>query len=509
MKKNYIAYIAVLLLAFVAAGCNDDESGATIVLDDSGGYSVIVNTFSLEKNDSVMANLDSVFFSIDLDRARIFNADSLPKGTKVSGLILKIGLPSVQEAKLIVPRSNGLRSDTIDYLTNSTDSVDFSNGPVTLHLVSANGEVSRDYEVSVNVHTVNPAIFTWSQTAQGTLPTTLSGVTAQGVVEKGGKVLCFTTDGSDFCRATSENIYAGEWAKESVVLPRDAQLEELTFVGEILYTIDGNGVLYSSNDEGSSWTATGSTMNHIVGVNGETLLGVKKGSDGSYSHVTYPASTETAVAEDFPVAETSQSLQFVTEWASDPMTFIVGGVTAGGEYTGGTWAYDGGEWAKVSNTEIPALAGVTFVPYFTTRLADNWQISDATAMLAIGGRSEDGTLSRKTYISRDRGVNWNESSYLEIPEEIEAFYGTEAVVDSHTLTAAGARSVSNWTARTLTMNVPSWYGAVTLPASRATTPITEWNCPFIYLFGGRNSAGTLNEKVWRGVINQLMFKPLQ
>jgi hypothetical protein len=48
-----------------------------------------------------------------------------------------------------------------------------------------------------------------------------------------------------------------------------------------------------------------------------------------------------------------------------------------------------------------------------------------------------------------------------------------------------------------------------VPASRATAPITQWEVPYIYLFGGYDSEGYLYNSVWRGVINRLSFKPLQ
>ena len=80
--------LALMLTVFVA-GCNDDESSSFTSEGDFGNCSV--TSFSINKNDKVLTGLDSVFFSIDLVNARIFNADSLPKGTDVSKLVIKIG----------------------------------------------------------------------------------------------------------------------------------------------------------------------------------------------------------------------------------------------------------------------------------------------------------------------------------------------------------------------------------------------------------------------------------
>lgn len=56
---------------------------------------------------------------------------------------------------------------------------------------------------------------------------------------------------------------------------------------------------------------------------------------------------------------------------------------------------------------------------------------------------------------------------------------------------------------------PYYMIAPASPASRAVKPIESWDCPYIYLFGGTDLTGTLNDSVWRGVLNRLTFKPLQ
>ena len=36
----------------------------------------------------------------------------------------------------------------------------------------------------------------------------------------------------------------------------------------------------------------------------------------------------------------------------------------------------------------------------------------------------------------------------------------------------------------------------------------EWDCPYIYLVGGRDANGRVNNSIWRGAINRLTFVPL-
>ena len=87
--KQSIFLQLLALLVVTAVSCNskekDDESEIVVT-----PAIVAIKNFKLNANDSVLAKLDSVFFSIDLNTGVIFNADSLPKGTNVSKLVATI-----------------------------------------------------------------------------------------------------------------------------------------------------------------------------------------------------------------------------------------------------------------------------------------------------------------------------------------------------------------------------------------------------------------------------------
>lgn len=501
MKINKVICLLTGLLLLMGTACNSDDNSTFIIGDYETGYSVMVTSFSLMKNDSIIENLDSVYFSIDLNNGRIFNADSLPVGTKINKLQVNIELPTCRVASL--REFGALPSDTIDYLKASTDTVDFSKGPVTLHLVSANGEVECNYRIEVNVHKTNPNYLAWVQTAQGELPTNLNQVVAQGTVEKEGKLICFTTDGTSYCRAESSDPYAGLWSMAEATLPTEAVLESMVNVSGEFYVLDSNGELYKSSDEGASWTSTGATMSHIYGACDGKVLGVKNTGSG-YVHCTYPAGEEKAVASGCPVSGTSQVITYVSEWTPNPLTIFCGGVTASGEVTGATWAFDGEEWAEISNTPIPEITGMTLVPYFSFKVNNQWQVTEQSILLAFGGMKADGEMNTKSYLSYNRGVDWKEAgTYLDLSSDIMPACGRQAFVVKQTL---GSRASGAWNmlpARRL----PHWLSYST--GSRAVGPIDEWDCPFIYLFGGNDMGGNIDKNIWRGAINRMTFKPLQ
>ena len=108
-------------------GCNSDS------YIPSGEYGIERGRllFALSEDDSVLKNLDTVFFSIDLNKGLIFNGDSAPYGTRTNKLVPRIRmLEGVSVANLIETSEKG--EETIhDYLTNPDDTIDFTR-PVRL-----------------------------------------------------------------------------------------------------------------------------------------------------------------------------------------------------------------------------------------------------------------------------------------------------------------------------------------------------------------------------------------
>ena len=103
--------------------CNEKTEDVEIYLTPSN---VAVTAFSLNEDDDVMANLDSVFFSIDLANGVIFNADSLPVGTKIDKLVTTIKYSSYVTKATINMENGETRTGEVDYLNSPTDSIDFT-----------------------------------------------------------------------------------------------------------------------------------------------------------------------------------------------------------------------------------------------------------------------------------------------------------------------------------------------------------------------------------------------
>lgn len=491
----------ISLLPFLQS-CNKDSSDSPFYVEPS---SVAVNGFKLQANSKVLSGLDSVFFSIDLERGLIFNADSLPKGTKIDALIPIIALPSSVAKATITMTGGSKRTGDVDYLKQPSDSIDFS-GRVYLELVSAEGN-SRAYQIKVNVHTMEPDSLWWGNTAISRLPSRLTSPKEQRTVPTGeGSVASMIqeSDGS-FTFSTAEDAFTGDWQKQRVELPFVPQVRSFIYCDSQYYMLDVNGELFRSSDGMAAWTSTGEKWSRILGAYGDVLTGITLAAgDGSRNFASYPAGEmQGVVPADFPLKGSSDMLVLTSKWWKRPYAVVYGGEDASGKLSDVVWGYDGSRWAQISNGGLPALSGAAMIPYFAYRRADkSWIFNEYSVLMMLGGRDAEGNLNRDMYVSYDNGVFWSKASELmQMPEYIPGMYDLDAVAASTRM--SGNFEPKGWSA-TATPSLPSWY-----KIDYATDGYNvEWECPYIYLYGGRDSSGKLYDTVWRGVIRRLTFMPL-
>lgn len=506
MSRSLPLFIISALIFGVFSACNSDDDLDYDLEPVVISANTAITAFSLASDDSVLANLDSVFFTIDLNSAQIFNADSLPKGTDVSKLIINITTASASAVDVIYPTEKG--DSTINYLEHTTDSIDFSRGPVTVRVTAANTTTKRDYTVRVNVHQMVPDSLYWNQTAVRPLPSSVlvNSVAWQKTVEYKGSAYCFSGTGRTMFVSSISNPYNNNWSTDGVALSFDPDHSSIAASSDALYMLDRSGNLYTSAN-GLNWTSCGVKWKAIYGGYQNRILGLMQ--DGtSLKTVTYPATTSAVADVDFPVSGTSMTVLFSTDWQVQPQAIMVGGVKADGQLTGATWAYDGKGWMKISRADLPAREGMCFFPYFTFRSmgAVEWQVTKFTAWIAFGGKASDGKCDNSVYVSLDAGMNWKKADQsLQLPDYIPGMYGAQALVFTSVL---NGRSSSMWTPMP-DRKLPVWCHIARTGGSRAVSPIEQWDCPYIYVFGGYDEDGDLHDSIWRGVINRLSFKPIQ
>jgi hypothetical protein len=498
-KKYRLFYALAAFVVMCIASCNTAYEYETGTEDYSG---VALTGFSLQENEDVLNALDTVFFSIDLNSARVYNADSLPYGTDVSALAVTLSYDACSEATIYEPADeDGGEEISHDYLSEPDSVINFSKGPVRLHLVSYDGTNSRDYTISVNVHKQVPDTLCWGEMVFASLPTSLAHATNQKSVKFGNAAYTLTSDGTNYSMAVSTDIFYGEWSSEMITFPSRVDVRSFTATDDSFYILDTAGNLLKSSDA-KTWSNTGYEMTYITAAYGTELLGVKL-IDGTYYHVTYPDNgKQTAVAADFPVSGNSLASGFSSKWSTSSQIMTVGGKTATGALTGATWAYDGNSWVHLGS--LPAAENFALAPYIISETdTTTWLVTETKVLMAFGGKTST-KINKTVYLSRDYGMTWEEAdSLLQLPEMMPTVYQADALVINETLDATTLYAPGRWKNVKLA-NQPAW-----ARRPRAVTPITEWECPYIYMFGGKNEKGALEPQVWRGVINHLTYKPLQ
>ena len=501
MKKLTKLSLAAVFAVSAFVGCNSSDYTPAEDLSSS----VAVYSFKLSKDDSVLTNLDTVFFSIDLVNGRIFNADSLPFGTKTDKLVPVINVVSGASAATLTWKDSSGKDTTSNYITNSTDTVDFSNGPVTLKLTSLSGLAQKDYSIEVNVHKHKTDSMVWSQAALRKLPTSFSTPKAQRTVQTSSAIYTLTSDGTAFCMASTDTPASDRWDLKTVALPAGADINSFTGADNSLYIL-ASGHLYRSTDGGASWSDTGETWQHIYCAYGDGAVGARHDSDG-WKSVSYPSKATTTLPEGMPVSGTSQTSAYKFPMSQKHQVLFVGGKKADGTMSADTWAYDGSTWANISVKPLPkGLGDMTVVPFFIFKTNNIFVVTKESVLLAFGGN--DGTEPNDSvYISNDYGMNWSKgSSLMQLPDYVPAMSSAQAYVYESTLSS---RSGYGWESFETAYRIPAgaiYYGYPTL--SRATTAVDSWQSPYIYVFGGTATDGSLYDTLWRATINRFTFKPI-
>lgn len=494
-RKLSSLILATLIVAGAAlAGCNG-ESNYEFGKEADLTSSTMVTKFELGANWRILENLDSVFFSIDLVNRQIFNADSLPFGTDVSKLTVSVNTPNSPTLEMIFV-SPATGKDTIINITDSPkDSINFAYGTQYLRVTAPNGTSVANYRVKVNVHKVQPDSLMWTSGATGTLPTPISMPAEQSTVRLGDKLMCLAGTSRRVTLSTTADPYDfNSWQSIDVTLPANSIISSLTAADDALYLLTADGALYSTTDPAmASWTEVepaSASWTHLYGEFDGKLVGVR-GSEWA----TWPPSVSGSIASlgsDFPVAQTSQLVTYMSDWAIEPQALMVGGKSADGTLTGAAWGFNGSEWFRLSSTsgvrQLPAADGYTLFPYFTYTAGKNWVYTPRAVWIAIGHEvsADLRSVTSTVYCSQDNGISWIPApENLQLPKAIGPRYCAQAYVIPHTMTL-----------------------------SRAVKPITEWDTDFIYMFGGlyfdpSDHQTKLRNQLWRGVIERAMFKPLQ
>lgn len=499
-KTSILPAVAGCLLLAGASACNSNEKGKENNNVDFSS-SVAVKSFSLKAEDDDA--VDSAFFSIDLDHRVIYNADSLPKNTDITKLVPTITFSSTVNEATLIMKGGTVKEGESNYKRNPDESIDFS-GTVDLRVMAQDGLTVQTFRIKVNVHQEESDTLLWDKLGSASLPSRLENPRQQKSVLFSDKIttLLEESDGS-YTIATNPSPAVEKWTKSAVAFGFTPDVRSLSATTQALYILDTAGNMYSSTD-GAAWTSTSQKWNVILGAYAGRIIGLSSAS-GAMKHVEYPARAgfvSEEIEEGFPVKGFSQLVSMTTRWVDNPISFIVGGITAAGEHTGATWAYDGAEWSQISERRVPAMEGAAVSSYRMERqsVANSNNKTEFDIWILIGGKLADGTLNPDIYITYDNGINWEKAPQMaKLPKEVEP----RAYADLITLSRDMNANVSDaWKA--------SSPGPLQAKLARYTIngDVISWTCPYLYLIGGDNAQGIMFNAIWKGLITRFSFTPI-
>lgn len=479
-----------LLIGGVAVSCNKDNDTVSY----TAPVNMAVTSFSL-KADPEISGLDSAYFAIDLERKVIFNADSLRKGTDVSAVLPDISFNSEIGAAELVMFAGTDRERISDFKANPLDTIDFSE-EVQLRVKSSRGDEKITYRIKVNVHRTDPDSLYWDRLATVALPSMRHAPKAQKTVRMEDHLISLVEEADGrFTLATCPVENPGQWAKSEVALPAGARISTLVAADSRLYILCGTDLMQADADAAawsvadSGWAVTlGEYMGTVVGIKGDTFA-------------QYPVRdiNPATVPGNFPVQGASNLVTLVNKWTTSPVAFLVCGSDKNGAHLSSTWAFDGSEWVELCLGGLPAAEGASLIPYYNYRpSASGKTMIEYAVWMVMGGRLSDGSMNRQVYISYNNGVAWTPGPRsIQLPEEMPALaYSDPFVIDYKK--EGSLEDAWKSASRRQPMRIPVHTDGYTV----------IWECPFIYLFGGTYPDGTLNDRVWRGVLSRLTFTPI-
>lgn len=477
------------------ASCNKKKEEAEPAY--TAATNVSLTSFTLKhdsENEVGGIRLDSVFFAIDIREGVVFNADSLPVGTKTDNMVPVLKYPSSVKS-VVIEAKNGV----FDYIASPGTAMDLSEG-LKITLTSENGASSRTYNVKINVHNQNPAQFLWSQESVAQLPGGITNPLQQKTLLFGGETYCFVqgTQGSiALSKSSKENP---GWITRMLQLGFEPELRSMTATGNALYVLSTQGQLYESSN-GVNWTWTGKIWRSIVASYMDAVSGICADGTG-FKHTCWPEGSlpESTLETDFPVEGFTNAGIVTTDWSPVPTIFICGGKTQASAMSKSVWGFDGTRWSKISSGPAPAVTGGILVPYWLARkTSTQWNYDDRDAWLLIGGVDEQGEFSDRIWYSFDNGVNWRRGEdEMAVPSPSTA--AGPVLVDADALVELEARKASalDWK-KSRKLQGPTIEGTEIL-----------WECPLIYFFGGKDQRMNqpyVCDGIWRGALARYTFIP--
>ena len=429
MKIKFLPFLVggIFATSLFFSSCLDNDVEEMVFPAESSITSFSIGTVSIERQAKDSLGKDTTIidtvscahypFTIDQLQRTIENKDSLPLGSDVSKVLVKIKA----DTRAIVYARRGENGELKDTIWNETDSLDLTN-PVSFKVFAMNGMVGKPYVVTVNVHKQNPDTLEWNHFAS---PQFAAGkLNRQKTMYLNDALYTFGTksDGTPVVETLSINKVGNNTWKHVTNLPEGTNTYSFQAWRNCLFFV-ADGKLYKVNKEtkpGYEQVGELDNLHSLVGLgniaaNQEVLFAynmdhkiIALNEDGSMALDKYFGFVENKVFSTIRLS----SVCFPTRHNKTYTRTIVMGNSANNDSICSVFGYTTNDdrWSVITMKEpatCPDLENISMISY------DN-------KLYAFGG----GMSSKKIkpfehfYSSIDNGLTWQKvTSQMMFPQE--------------------------------------------------------------------------------------------
>ncbi len=406
MKKIFSLFLIALTTMMAFTSCLDSDGELAAKYDPyatlrSVSISNIDTKYIIKAEDGSDSTVVRTIkgsnypFTINQETCEAYNVDSLPVGTDITKVATQIScdgvaylyVDSLQSYKLFV------ESDSFDYTT-----------PLRILVAATDGTYSREYKISLNVHTVDPNQLYWNKIAAN--PAVSSA--AVRMFLKDDKLFLFGCDAEGSVSLHTMAVSNGvSWETKNVTgLPQSPDMNSLVQYSGNFY-ITANGKIYASAD-GEVWENTPCNANvktlFAASDKDNVIWAVTDDSLACTNDVAAGFTPLQPISDKFPLYDLSSVIIPLRTNLNINRYILVGRAKQGYRSQPQVWSKLSSERKWVNyipssyNTKLcPSLESLVVFPY-------------DDKLYAIGGKGTvagtDVAALSAIYVSRDNGLTW-------------------------------------------------------------------------------------------------------
>lgn len=331
MKRySFTALILSLFTGLVFTACNSDDDENLVLSRDCIVRNIVLGTLQQPRTVKDSKGNDSTYvidiaginypMSIDQIHGRIYNPDSLPKGTDLTKVIFS----TLQVTGYATVKSLVTGQDTV---ITDKDTLDFSMPrKVTVH--ASDRTFSREYTLEVRVHKESPDSIKWHNLTPSA-SSALTGFADCRVMADGKKLYVFgqTNDGSSKVIATQTGAPSFETASDLKTAEGKAlDIRSIRRLGQTYYALSENKIFMTA-DVAQAWTSAASEMAHFDALtvcSNDSIYALEGGKMYSSADGCHWVESMADTADKWPTSNLTSTFISTTEKPNESLMLLSG-----------------------------------------------------------------------------------------------------------------------------------------------------------------------------------------